>query len=325
MGGDNAPHEVVKGAVEAAGQGDIDILLVGDEDAVRACISGPIPSNLRIIPSEGVISEEEHPIEALRQKPKASVMVAAGLVKAGQADAYVSMGSTGAVMACGVLALGMLDGVERPALGGPFMGLAPRTTVVDLGTNLDCRPSQLLSFGVLGAVFAKVFWGIAAPRVALLSVGAEEEKGNRQVREAHKLFRESGLNFIGNIEGIDVPLGKADVVVCDGFVGNVIMKFAEGLGMAVVNYLKTSMPAGKSDVADGLLGQLGELTNFVEHMGGGPLLGLNGVAIVGHGRSKAASVVAAIGVARTALELDLVGMMKNDLAQVQRLVQGDKE
>jgi glycerol-3-phosphate acyltransferase PlsX len=178
---------------------------------------------------------------------------------------------------------------------------------------------------VLGSVFAKVFLEIKEPRVALLSVGTEEGKGNRQVREAHQLFRQSGLNFVGNVEGIDVPLGNVDVVVCDGFVGNILMKFAEGLGMAVVEYVKANLPRGAEQAAGGILGELGNLTNFVEHMGGGPLLGLNGVAIVGHGRSKAPSVTAAINMARTALELGLVEMMRRDLAQVQQRVQSVQE
>jgi len=154
------------------------------------------------------------------------------------------------------------------------------------------------------------------PRVALLSVGAEEGKGNRQVREAYQLFKQSGLNFIGNVEGVDIPLGKTDVVVCDGFVGNILMKFAEGLGMAVVEYLKARAPSGAEKMTGELLGELANLTNYVEHMGGGPLLGLNGVAIVGHGRSKAPSVTAAIGIACTSLERGLVDLMSRELAQV---------
>ena len=320
MGGDYAPVEIVKGAVEAAAQGNVEVLLVGEPEAVQGLLPSPAPHNLQVIPAQGVITEGEHPVEALRQKPRASIIVAAGLVREGKAHAYVSMGSTGATMAAGVVALGTLEGVDRPALGGPFLGLAPRTTVVDLGTNVDCRPSQLLSYGVLGSVFAKVLLDIEDPRVGLLSVGTEEGKGNRQVREAHQLFRQSGLNFVGNVEGIDVPLGNADVVVCDGFVGNILMKFAEGLGMAVVEYVKASLPRGAEQAAGGILGELGNLTNFVEHMGGGPLLGLNGVAIVGHGRSKAPSVTAAINMAHTALELRLVEMMRRDLAQVQQRV-----
>jgi glycerol-3-phosphate acyltransferase PlsX len=325
MGGDYAPGEIVRGAVEAAARGDVEVLLVGEPEAMKEMLPSPLPATLQLVPSQGVITEAEHPLEAFRQKPRASIAVAAGLVKAAKAHAFVSMGSTGAAMAAGVLALGTLEGIDRPALGGPFLGLAPKTTVIDMGTSLDSRPSQLLNYGVLGSVFAKVFSGIDNPRVALLSVGAEEGKGNRQVREAYQLFRQSGLNFVGNVEGMDIPLGKADVVVCDGFVGNVLMKFAEGLGMAVVEYLKARAPRGAEKMTVDLLGELANLTNYVEHMGGGPLLGLNGVAIVGHGRSKAASVTAAIGMARTALERGLVELMSQGLAQVRLNVQDGQE
>ena len=324
MGGDNAPTETVRGALDAAEQCGVDVLLVGDSDALKPLLPSSLPDSLRVVPSDGVISEDDQPLEALRAKPRASIAVAAGLVKEGMADAYVTMGSTGAAMAAGVVALGCLEGVDRPALGGPFLGLAPRTVLLDLGTSVDNRPSQLLSYGVLGSVLATVFLGIEEPRVALLSVGSEESKGNRQVREAHQLFRESGLRFIGNVEGVDVPLGRADVVVCDGFVGNILMKFAEGLGMAVVEYLRSSA-GGDASQAGPLLQKLSLLTNYVEHMGGGPLLGLNGVGIVGHGRSRAASVTAGIEMARMSLERDLVGMMSSELARVRRQVKDDQE
>ena len=325
MGGDNAPEEIVRGAVDAAAQGDVEVLLVGEPEAVKDSLPSSVPATLQVVPSQGVITEDEHPLEALRSKPKASIMVAAGLVKEGKAHAYVTMGSTGAAMAAGMFALGNLEGIDRPALGGPFLGLAPKTTIVDLGTSLDNRPSQLLNYGVLGSIFAKVFLGIDNPRVALLSVGSEEGKGNRQVREAYPLFQQSGLNFIGNVEGVDVPLGKADVVVCDGFVGNILMKFAEGLGMAVVEYLKARAPAGAEKMAGELLGELASLTNYVEHRGGGPLLGLNGVAIVGHGRSKASSVTAAIDMACIALERGLVESMSLELARVRLRVKDQQE
>ena len=325
MGGDHAPEEIVRGAVEAAAQGDVEVLLVGDMEAMKDLLPSPAPETLHLVPSQGVITEEEHPLEAFRQKPRASIAVAAGLVKEGKAHAFVSMGSTGAAMAGGIVALGTLEGIDRPALGGPFLGLAPKTIILDLGTSVDNRPSQLLNYGVLGSVFSKVFLGIDNPSVALLSVGVEAGKGNRQVREAYQLFRKSGLNFVGNVEGVDIPLGKVDVVVCDGFVGNILMKFAEGLGMAVVEYIKARAPRGVENMTADLLGELANLTNYVEHMGGGPLLGLSGVAVVGHGRSKAASVAAAIGIACTALERGLVELMSQELANVRLRVKDEQE
>ncbi len=319
MGGDHAPEEIVRGALDAAARGNVEVLLVGEAEALSAMLPSPPPDALTLVPSQGVIAEDEHPVEAFRAKPRASIVVAAGLVKEGMADAYVTMGSTGAAMAAGVVALGTMEGIERPALGGPFLALAPRTILLDLGTSIDSRPSQLLNYGVLGSVFSKVFLGVESPSVALLSVGSEEGKGNRQVREAYRLFQQSGLNFVGNVEGVDVPLGRADVVVCDGFVGNILMKFAEGMGMAVVEYLKDRDPQGTA----GVVGELSALTNYVEHSGGGPLLGLNGVAIVGHGRSKAPSVTAAIDMARRVLERDLVRLMSCELAQVRQKVKDE--
>ena len=325
MGGDNAPHEIVKGALESARIREIDVVLVGDADVIRGLLPEELDENVKLVPSKGVIGEDDHPVEALKQKPEASIIVCAQLVKSKLADAYITMGSTGAAMAAGVMALGTIEGIDRPALGGPFLGFAPKTTLLDLGTSIDCRPSQLLGYGVLGSVFAKVFMGIQNPRVALLSVGSEEGKGNRQVREAYGLFSQSGLNFIGNVEGVDVPLGKADVVVCDGFVGNILMKFAEGLGMAVVQYFKDFFSGTHSDLGEEVLGELSKLTNSVEHMGGGPLLGLDGVAIVGHGRSKAASVSAAVDMACRVLNTDLVNSMKYDLQEVRQRVSENKE
>ena len=221
----------MRGCVQFAAAGRGIVLLVGDPEAVERELSqyenaDKLP--IRVVPSEGVIQEGEQPALALRQKPKASVLVATGLVKRGMADACVSMGSTGATMAAAAVILGLAKGVERPALGGPVVGVAPQTCILDLGANVDCRPAQMLSFGAIGAVFARSFWGIENPRVALLSVGAEAGKGNRQVSETTEIFESSGLNFIGNIEANDVPKRAAEVVVCDGFVGNIVMKLTEG-------------------------------------------------------------------------------------------------
>ena len=239
MGGDHAPGEIVAGAVQAAAQGGVQVMLVGDPDAVNSELAKHEVADLPIgsVPSEGVIMEGEAPAIALRQKPRASIFVATGMVKGGHANALVSMGSTGAAMAASVALLGVIEGVGRPALGGPVVGMAPRTVILDVGSNVDCRPAQLLTFGVIGDVFARQIWGIERPRVGLLSVGAEAGKGNRLVREATELFARSGLNFIGNVEASDLPQSKAEVVVCDGFVGNIAMKLSEGLGRAFSDHL----------------------------------------------------------------------------------------
>ena len=316
MGGDNAPSEVVKGAVRFAAAGQAQIMLVGDPDTLGHELSLYDTSGLPIgvVPSEGVIQEDEPPAMALRQKPRASVLVATGMVKQGHADASVTMGSTGAAMAAGAVILGLAKGVERPALGGPVIGVAPQTCIIDLGTNVDCRPRQLLSFGAMGDSFARSFWGIENPRVALLSVGAEAGKGNRQVRETTEMFEKSGLNFVGNIEANDLPMGAVEVVVCDGFVGNIVMKLTEGLGRQLDARLR-SLLSGKlaDDELDVVLETVYEVSNVVEARGGGPLLGVNGVSIVGHGAARATAVERAIATAKLAVEMDFVARMNQQL------------
>jgi glycerol-3-phosphate acyltransferase PlsX len=321
MGGDYAPEEAVKGAVMVVQTGEVEVLLVGDPPAVeRALQHQPSrPPFLHVVPSEGVITEGESPVQGLRQKPRASVAVAAGLVKEGKADAFVTMGSTGAALAAATLALGTLEGIDRPALGGPILGVAPRTVVIDLGSNVDCRPELLVSFAALGVAFARTFLGVPQPRVALLSVGAEEGKGNRQVKEVFPLFQRSGLPFIGNIEGHDLPSGKAEVVVCDGFVGNVLMKFAEGLGMALAEHLRSQ---GSGPEAQGMAERIYSLTNVVEQVGGGPLFGVNGVVIVGHGRARAPAIANAVQTARRAVEVALVPSLREELARLREAVRG---
>jgi len=319
MGGDYAPAEVVAGAVQAAQKGDIQVMLVGDAEKVQSELAKYDTRKLPIgvVPSEGMITEGEHPALALRQKPRASILVATGMVKQGHADACVTMGSTGAAMAAAVVVLGVIEGIDRPALGGPIIGLAPHTCILDVGSNIDCRPAQLLSFAVIGDVFARQFWGIENPRVALLSVGAEAGKGNRQARETAELLAKSGLNFIGNVEGHDLPHSKAEVVVCDGFVGNIVMKLAEGLGEAMADRLRARL-AGKLPPQDleALVKEVYELTNVGETLGGGPLFGVNGVSVVGHGRAKADSVQRAIGMAKMAVETGFVARLNERLAQL---------
>ncbi|MCH7626549.1 MAG: phosphate acyltransferase PlsX [Chloroflexi bacterium] len=323
MGGDHAPAELVAGAVEAARHDGVQIMLVGDPEKVEAELARLDAKDLpiRTIPSEGVIVEGEAPALALRQKPRASVLVATGMVKEGHADACVSMGSTGAAMAAAVVILGVIKGIERPALGGPIVGLAPNTIILDVGTNVDCRPSQLLGFGVIGDVFARQMWGIDKPRVALLSVGAEAGKGNRQVKEATELLEKSGLNFIGNIEAGDIPHSKAEVVVCDGFVGNIVMKLTEGIGTALVEHLRSNLSDSISaEALDRITKEVFEINNTAETRGGGPLFGVNGVSIVGHGAARAEAIRRAIGMAKMMVESGFITRLNEDLAKAQSKV-----
>jgi glycerol-3-phosphate acyltransferase PlsX len=315
MGGDYAPAETVKGAVKAARTQAVRVLVVGDRDVVEAELAKEDTTGLAIdvVPSKGKIEEDEHPVRALRHKPESSVAVATHLLKQGDADALVSMGSTGATMAGASLILGTLAGLDRPCLGGPFLGLAPRTVVVDMGSSVDCRPALLLGFAAMGCVFAHRFLGVENPRVGLLSTGAEEAKGNRQVLEASDMFKDSGLNFVGHVEGMDFFTGRADVIVCDGFVGNVLMKFTEGLGTTMAGYLRELLD-GKlpSNEVEGFVSRVWEVNNLPKKMGG-PLFGVNGNVVIGHGASRGDGVAGAIDTARKCVELDLVDGMRTEL------------
>lgn len=326
MGGDNAPGAVVEGAVAAAKEGGVQLMLVGDPAQVQAELARHDVQALPIaaIPSEGVITEGEAPALALRQKPRASILVSTTMVKRGQADASVTMGSTGGAMAAAAVVLGLSEGIDRPALGGPIIGAAPRTFIIDLGTNVDCRPAQLLSFAVIGDVFARQFWGIEQPRVAMLSVGAEAGKGNRQVRETTELLQKSGLNFIGNLEGNDLAKGNAEVVVCDGFVGNIVMKLTEGLGGVLATRLRDTLKDKLSEAdLDESAQDMYNLNNLVQTLGGGPIFGVNGVSVVGHGASDAGAVQRAISTAKLTHEIDFIPKLNEEMAQVSARVQAE--
>ena len=316
MGGDFAPAEIVEGALLGARLHNVQVILVGDPAALQSELNrlGIPPDSVPLVPSKGSISEGEHPARALRNNPLASVAVATGLVKTGKADAMVSMGSTGGAMASAALGLGLFPGVERPCVGGPFISLAPHTAILDVGSNIDCRPQQLMSFAVMGCVFVRKFLGISNPTVGLLSVGSEEGKGNRLVREAYPIFKESGLNFVGNVEGSDILADETNVVVCDGFVGNVLLKFAESLGGSAAAFLNEKL---RGKLPDAELQHLSEslynLTNRSRKTSG-PLFGVNGNVIVGHGASKSREVAGAIETAKRCIGWDLANSIKQELA-----------
>ncbi|RJQ40014.1 MAG: phosphate acyltransferase PlsX [Dehalococcoidia bacterium] len=321
MGGDFAPGEVVKGAVAAAREYGVEIALVGPTATVERELAkwDTDGTRIEIVEAPEYLVEGEHPAYALRQKRQASVAVATRMVKEGKAAAAVSAGPTGGVVASALQFLGTVEGVARPVVGGNFLGFAPSTLVMDLGGNVDCRPEQFLDFAIVGAVYARKFLGIENPTVALLSIGAEEGKGNELVRESYPLFLRSGLNFIGNVEGYDIPLGKANVIICDGFVGNILVKFSEALGKVVSGRLEEKL---KGKIPDAELKKItGELvlaTNFADARGGGPLLAVDGISCVAHGRCKAEEISRVIGQAKLAVEKDLVGTLKTELADARK-------
>ena len=318
MGGDFGPPETVKGALQGLDTHNIELLLVGDQDLLESELAHYDIKNkpVKVVASVGKIGDDEHPIEGLRRKPKSSILVATKLLKSGDADLLVSMGSTGASMASSVFILGLMDGLERPCIGGPFLGVAPRTVLVDMGSNIDCRPPLMLSFAALGSVFSQKFLGIDNPRVGLLSVGSEAAKGNRQVHESYQLLQESHLNFIGNVEGMDFFTGRVDVIVCDGFVGNILMKFTEGLGTALSHYveqrLADHLPAAELAKVSS---DLWETTNMPRTMGG-PLFGVNGMVILGHGSCRASGIAGAINTGVRCAQIGMVDSMRQELAQL---------
>jgi len=324
MGGDHAPAEIVKGCVDAADRFGVEILLVGPRDVMEAELhrrgarraTGPAIS---VVHASEYLVEGEHPAFALRKKRDASVAVAVRLVKEGRADAALSAGPTGGVTAAALGILGALEDLSRPVVGGRILEFTPGSILMDLGANVDCQPYQLLDFAVIGSVYAEKMMGIPDPTVALLSVGAEKGKGNQLVLETTPLLEASGLNFIGNVEGYDIPLGKANVILCDGFVGNIVVKFAENLGKAAAAWLEERLSGQlPEDAVRRLANELRRATNTADTFGGGPLWAVDGVACVAHGRSRAPAITGAIEQAKLAVERDLVGAFRRELAQARR-------
>ncbi len=318
MGGDYAPHEVIRGAVEyARNGGDADVLLVGDPASIEtelAELGVCAGDRLHIIPAAQVIGMDEHPTAAVQEKPDASLVVCARLVKEGAADAAFSAGNTGAVMFAAMRFLDKIRGIRRPAIATQFpTELGGRALVVDAGANVDCRASHLLQFALLGSVYAEKVLSIDRPRVGLLANGEEETKGNELSREAFALLAASPLNFVGNVEGNHVFEGDVDVVVCDGFVGNVLLKASEGAVRLTLGLLASDAKRETDEVIrEVLLRSLLRIRQRVDYSeyGGAPLLGVNGVSFIAHGRSDAKTIAAGIRMVAAATKADYVGAMR---------------
>jgi len=323
MGGDYAPCEIVRGAVMAARDLGVEIILVGQGVQIGAELiavgAGDLP--IRVVETSEVVVEGEQPTTAVLRKPNSSVSLATKLVKQGEADAVVSAGSTGACVVSAYRHMGILPGMDRPTVGGNFIRLAPNTLVIDLGANVGCQPQHMLNFAVAGTVYAKTFLGIEDPTVGLLNVGTEEGKGNPVVKETYPLLKKSGLNFIGNVEGTDIPKGKANVIVCDGFVGNIMVKFSESLGLVLGDWLrqelKDSLPEAK---VEGLATDLVKLISPGEITGGAILWGIDGVFGVCHGNSRAPQVFATIESCRRAVDTDFINILRAELEKVQKII-----
>ena len=322
MGGDYAPEVVVKGAVRAGRDLDVEILLVGQPETIQPELAKYDTTDLRlpIIPASQVVEMDEHPATAVRAKPDSSMVVGMKLVKEGDAQAFVSAGNSGGVLAAALFRLGRIQGIRRPALSSVWPTRHGRCFLLDGGANTDCKPEYLLQFALMGSVYARKVLGIENPRVGIVSNGEEEGKGSILVQETYQLLKGSPLNFIGNVEGKDIFRDLANVVVTDGFTGNVIVKTSEGVAKMLMEILEEEIRKRPLAMLGALLAKpafraVAKILDYREY-GGGILLGVNGVVIVAHGRSDAQAIASAVRVAKQAVEGKVVSTIQAGLAEL---------
>ncbi len=322
MGGDGAPGVAVEAAVEAVREDGIPVCLVGPVAQLRRRLGRyrPLPSDLELVDAPEVVAMDEPPVAVLRSKRRSTLSVAAQLVRDGRATAMVTAGNTGAAWVAAKSILGMIDGVDRPALAAILPKVDGHTLVLDVGANVECKPDQLVQFAVMGSLYAAAVLGVADPRVGLMSVGEEEVKGGPRVREQYRVLKAAGVNFVGTVEGRDVFVGDVDVVVCDGFTGNVILKVAEGLGEMVIGMLLEE--ARRSPVygagllmAKGAFRSLRRKVDYSEY-GGAPLLGVDGACLIAHGRSSVKALRNAVRFGRSYAASGAIGMIGDTILEV---------
>lgn len=324
MGGDYAPEEVVLGAIEAVKAYKYDVVLVGDEKKIRKVMAehgSEESERLTIVHAAEVIEMDEHPAQAIRKKKDASIVVATRLVKEGVCDAVVAPGSTGAAVTAALLGLGRIKGIERPCIATPIPSKKGVSVLLDSGANSDSKPKHLVQAAIMGTHYAKYIFNIESPKIGLLNIGAEASKGNELSQTTYPMLEATKtISFYGNIEGRDITEGTVDVVVCDGFVGNVILKFGEGIALFIMQLVKDSIRKG------GILAKLGAMAvmpafkhlkkrlDFTEY-GGAPLLGVDGSFIICHGSSKAKTIRHAVRVAGELVEEDVVGHIRSSIEE----------
>ncbi len=321
MGGDKGPKVVVPGAIDAmlARHGEVRLVLVGREEEIRPLVGGVDPAMVEIVHASEVIDMHESPATAIRRKKDASITVALRLVREGKADAMVSAGNTGAVVASSLLTIGRLHGVSRPAISTLWPNKRGGAVVLDVGANHECTPKNLVQFAIMGSVFAERHLGVARPRVGLLNIGEEKSKGNELVRDSYALLEaDTRVNFVGNVEGRDVFDGAADVVVCDGFVGNVILKFSESIYSFLAHLVRDEIRRGLLAKAGALLmapafRSIRSQLDYAEY-GGAPLLGVKGVVIISHGKSSRRAIANAIQAAAKSVDAGLNGHIEERFA-----------
>ncbi len=323
MGGDHGPDEQIAGAIQALEETDLKLTLVGDESAIQNCLDRLSPpasilSRISILHTSEVVEMDESPVDAIRKKKNSSIMLAFGLVKKGEAAAVVSAGNSGATLAAAVRNLGRIKNVSRPGIANAFPTLKKPVVMMDVGANVDCRAQHLFQFAIMGSALSRVF-DIDSPRVGILSIGEESSKGNQLVKETHAMLAKSSLNFIGNVEGRDIFQGEVDVIVCDGFVGNICLKVSEGLVEAATEMIRTGiMGSMKAKIgyylARPVFRKFKKRVDYAEY-GGAPLLGINGTGIICHGKSNAIAIKNAIVEAAKIVEIKVNEKIVSSLAE----------
>lgn len=333
MGGDFAPEQVVLGAVEAAKEYDCQIVLVGDELKIRPVLE-QTPNwkelNITVHHASDVIGMGEHPGAAVRRKKDSSIVVATRLAREGVCDAVLSAGSTGAAVASALLGLGRIKGIDRPTIATPMPNINGVTMLLDSGANVDSKPHHLVQSAIMGSIYSQYVFGIEHPRVGLLNIGEESTKGNEQALSTYPLLKElKTIHFIGNAEGRDITSGNVDVVVCDGFVGNVVLKFGEGLAKAILKLMKDAVKNGSFLAKIGALmlsptlKKLSKKIDYAEY-GGAPLLGVDGCFIICHGSSDAKTIKSAIRAANEYVSKDVLQHIRENIAKEEMLHNDNK-
>lgn len=334
MGGDHAPEEIVKGAVAACKEYGTNVLLIGREDQIRKELDlcGSVPSSkIEIEHADDVVLMDDSPSAIVRGKRNSSIHAGLRHVKNGTADAFFSAGNTGAVMAVAIMILRTLQGIDRPAIGAVLPNIKGHTVMLDVGANVDCKPLNYIQFAVMGSVYAQIVLGLPSPSIGLLSIGEEDVKGNETTKSVHTMLRsmDKSLNFYGNVEGKDLFKGTTDVIVCDGFSGNVALKVAESTGWYVSKMLREELTRTLRAkigalIAKKALMRLKERADYTEY-GGAPLLGVDGICIIGHGSSNANAVKNGIRVAKELAEHDLNKSIQAKLAESVGVLEVDKD
>jgi phosphate acyltransferase len=328
MGGDNAPLEIVKGAVEASALTEHQIILVGDESKINSELGKYKYSKekITVVHASEVISNEDAPVKAVRTKQDSSMVKGISMVKNGEADLFVSAGNTGAIMAAGLFILGRIQGIDRPAIAStyPILGKGGVSLLVDSGANAECKPNNLLEFATMGSIYMEKVLNVKNPTVGLVNIGTEETKGTTVLKAAHELLSKSSLNFIGNVEAREIPKGCSDVVVCDGFVGNIILKLTEGLAWNILKLLKNKFMSGIVPKMGALLlsGKLKELRSEFDYSeyGGAPILGVKGAIVKMHGSSNSNAVKNTILKGIPYAETNVVQMIQNSVLELEEII-----